>query len=72
MTGYQQGTSVEWDWGNGTATGKITTRYTSDIEKTIKGSSVKREASADCPAYLIEQEDGDQVLKSHSEVREVT
>lgn len=69
MQGYETGTRVEWDWGDGTASGKITDRFTDDVERTIKGNSVKRNASADEPAYLIEQSDGDEVLKSHSEVR---
>ncbi|MEL6644835.1 MAG: DUF2945 domain-containing protein [Pseudomonadota bacterium] len=68
MSTFSKGDKVEWNWGNGTGTGKVVERFTSDVERTIKGSDVKREASDDCPAYLIEQDDGDQVLKSHSEV----
>lgn len=68
MSGYEIGTRVEWNWGNGTAEGRITERYTQKVSKTIKGTEVTREASTDEPAYLIEQEDGDKVLKSHSEV----
>jgi len=69
MSGYETGTKVEWSWGNGTAQGRIQERYTDDVSKTIKGTEVKRNASKAEPAYLIEQDDGDQVLKSHSEVR---
>ncbi|MBO6674853.1 MAG: DUF2945 domain-containing protein [Rhizobiales bacterium] len=65
---YSEGTSVEWNWGQGTGTGKVVEIYTSDVTKTIKGTEVTRNASSDDPAYLIEQEDGDQVLKSHSEL----
>ncbi|MGB5643454.1 MAG: DUF2945 domain-containing protein, partial [Gammaproteobacteria bacterium] len=36
--------------------------------KTLKGSEIVRNADADNPAYLIEQDDGDQVLKSDSEL----
>lgn len=68
MSGYQTGTKVEWDWGNGTGTGKITERFTDDVTRTIKGSEITRKASSDEPAYMIEQDDGDRVLKSHSEV----
>ncbi len=66
---FQLGELVEWDWGNGTATGKISARHNSDITKTIKGTEVTRHASQDCPAYTIEQADGDKVLKSHTELR---
>ncbi|NTE55958.1 HVA1 family protein [Agrobacterium tumefaciens] len=38
------------------------------IERTIAGSTIKRKASKDEPAFLIEQEDGTKVLKSRSEL----
>jgi hypothetical protein len=38
--------------------------YAQKITKSIKGKNVTRTASDDEPAYLIEQEDGDKVLKS--------
>ncbi|XDA98299.1 DUF2945 domain-containing protein [Sulfitobacter sp. LCG007] len=66
--GYSEGTKVRWDWGSGTASGKIVKVYTRKQTLTIKGSEVTRDADEDCPAYRIEQEDGDTVLKSHSEV----
>ncbi|TJZ90787.1 DUF2945 domain-containing protein [Paracoccus gahaiensis] len=65
----RKGTRVEWDWSGSTATGKIAEIFTEDVEKTIKGSNITRKASKDDPAYLIEQEDGDQVLKGKSELR---
>ena len=66
---YSEGTSVEWDWGNGTGTGKVAKVYTQKITLKIKGTEVTRDASEDEPAYRIEQDDGDEVLKSHSELR---
>ncbi|WP_427453708.1 DUF2945 domain-containing protein [Litorimonas sp. WD9-15] len=68
MSGYSEGTKVEWEWGNGTATGEIETVYTQKTTRKIKGTEVTREASEDEPAYYIKQDDGDAVLKSHSEV----
>ena len=68
MAGYSKGTEVEWEWGSGTASGKITDVFTEKVTRTIKGSEITRDASEDEPAYEIEQEDGDRVLKSHSEV----
>jgi hypothetical protein len=70
--GYDKGTKVEWDWGNGTGTGKVTERFTEKVTRTIKGSDVTRDASSDEPAYMIEQDDGDCVLKSHTEVRKAS
>lgn len=69
MKHYAVNTEVEWEWGNGSATGNIREKFTSDVTRTIKGSSVKREASDSDPAYLIEQDDGSKVLKSHSEIK---
>ncbi len=68
MSDYESGDSVKWRWGDGTGTGKVVERFTDDVTKTIKGTEVKRKASQEDPAYLIEQSDGDQVLKSGSEL----
>lgn len=68
-SGYSEGTTVAWDWGSGTASGRIVTTYTEKQTLTLKVTEVTRDASGDCPAYEIEQSDGDMVLKSHSEVR---
>lgn len=68
MTTYSKGTKVEWNWANGTETGKVAESFTEDVERTIKGAKIKRKASKDEPAYLVEQDDGDRVLKSHSEL----
>lgn len=65
---FQVGQSVEWNWGNGTATGKVTQIYTRKITKTIKGTDVTRNGSDEDPALLIEQADGSQVLKSSTEL----
>lgn len=69
MGDYREGTKVEWDWGNGAGTGKVVKKYTRKTTLTIKGSEVTREASEDEPAYRIEQNDGDEVVKSGSELR---
>jgi len=68
MKNFTEGDKVKWEWGNGHGTGKIMKQFTSDVSKIIKGSDVKRNASEEEPAYLIEQEDGDKVLKSGSEL----
>jgi len=66
---YQEGTKVEWDWGNGTGTGMIVKKYTQKITLKLQGSEVTRKATDDEPAYKIEQDDGTEVLKSGSELR---
>lgn len=69
MQKFRKGTAVEWTWGKGTGKGKVTRSFTEDVERRIEGTVVKRKADAEEPAYLIEQEDGGRVLKSHSELR---
>ena len=65
---YEEGTKVEWRWGNGTGTGKVVKNYTKQVTRKIDGNEVTRDASEDEPAYYVEQEDGGHVLKSHSEL----
>ena len=65
----REGSKVEWDWGNGTATGKVKETYTKKVTKTIEGNEVTRDGEEGNKALLIEQEDGGKVLKSESEVR---
>ena len=69
---YSEGTKVEWDWGDGTGTGEVVEIYTEKTTLTIKGSDVTRDASEDAPAYRIRQDDGDEVLKSDSELRKAS
>ena len=68
MPKFSTGTRVKWNWGQGTAEGQIETVYTDDVTRTIKGTEVTRKASEQEPAYYIKQDDGDTVLKSHSEI----
>ena len=64
----RKGSKVSWKWGAQEAHGKIVERFTAKVTRTLKGTEVTREASAKEPAFLIEQEDGDRVLKSKSEL----
>lgn len=68
MKNYEKGTTVTWEWGNSEAKGTIQEIYKEKVSKTLKGNEVTRNADGTDPAYLIEQDDGDQVLKSHSEL----
>ncbi|WP_233496608.1 hypervirulence associated TUDOR domain-containing protein [Mucilaginibacter hurinus] len=65
----KKGDTVHWNWGKSEAEGKIIKKHTETVEKTIKGTTVKRNATEDKPAYEIKQEDGDKVLKSASEIK---
>jgi hypothetical protein len=72
MDRYQKGTRVSWRWGAHTAKGRVSRVFERDVTRTIRGAEVKRHASPDEPAYMIEQEDGARVLKSHSELRKLS
>ena len=67
----QKGSTVKWQWGNGTAQGKVQETYSEEVTKTIKGSEITKKGESGNKALLIEQEDGDQVLKLESEVEKV-
>ena len=64
-----KGDKVEWDWGEGTAKGRVQSTFPEKTTRTIKGTEVTRHGSKDDPALYIEQADGDKVLKLASEVR---
>ena len=72
MPKFRKGAHVEWSWGAHKAEGKVSESFVKDVTRTIKGEKVKRTASHDEPAYLVTQEDGGRVLKSHSELRKIS
>lgn len=65
----KKGDEVTWKWGKSEAEGKVVTKHTQPVSKTIKGAKVKRNASKEEPAYEIEQKNGSKVLKSESELK---
>ncbi len=62
------GDDVTYKWGQGTVSGEVTKVHTQDVEKTIQGNTVKREASKAKPAVEIKTAKGKTALKSASEV----
>lgn len=64
----KKGDNVHWKWGQGEAEGKIEQKHEEPVTKKIKGAEIKRNASEEEPAYTVKQADGDQVLKSESEL----
>jgi hypothetical protein len=65
----KKGETVHWNWGKSEAEGNVKEKFSEPVEKKIKGTKVKRKASKENPAYLIEQENGSQVLKSEKELK---
>lgn len=68
MKSYATNTKVKWSWGNGEGKGKVREVHHDTFSKKIKDSEVTRNGTDDNPAYLIEQDDGDEVIKLHSEI----
>jgi hypothetical protein len=68
MSAPRKGSTVRWNYGQGHAEGKVVETFTEHISRTIKGKEITRNGSKDDPAVLIEQDDGDQVLKLSSEL----
>ena len=64
----QEGTKVKWEWGNGTAEGKVESTFTKKVTRTIEGNEVTRDGEEGNKALYIKQEDGGAVLKLESEV----
>lgn len=65
---FQTGQYVQWNWGKGTGTGQIEERFEREVTRTLQGSEITKHGDSDNPAYLIEQADGDRVLKRGSEL----
>ena len=68
MAKFKVGNEVEWPWGRNFATGRVKEIFEESVTKTIKGSKITRHGSAEKPAYLIEQANGNVVLKSETEL----
>lgn len=68
----RKGTQVNWKYGTGTATGKIESVHKESITRKLKGSDITRHGTADNPAFVIVQDNGDRVLKLKSEVKPIS
>ena len=64
----REGSAVKWKYGTGEAEGKVLEVHKKHISREIKGKEITRNGSEENPALLIEQADGDRVLKLSSEV----
>jgi hypothetical protein len=64
----QVGAKIQWKWGPGVGDGTIQERFERRVQRTIKGAKVVKNGSAENPAFLIRQADGDEVLKLGSEL----
>ena len=66
---YREGQKVSWNWGNGTGHGKVLQKFARKVQRTIKGEKIVRNGTENNPAYLIDSDNGSQVLKRGSELQ---
>jgi hypothetical protein len=71
VSGFRKGTRVRWNYAGHAAEGNIVELFDERVTRELEGSSVTRNGSPDDKALLIEQDDGDQVLKLESEVERI-
>jgi len=67
----REGSNVKWDWGTGTAEGKVIETYSKKITKKIQGSEITCNGEEGNKALFIKQKDGSEVLKLESEVEKI-
>ena len=65
---FRKGTRVKWNWGQGVGRGRITERFDRHVERTIEGVLIRRNGSTRNPAYLVQTDNGGEVLKLATEL----
>ena len=69
-TPFKINEKVMWKWAGGEVHGVVEEVHLAPIEKTIKGSKIKRNGSVEKPAYVVKSEAGNIALKLHTELHE--
>jgi len=65
---FRKGMRVKWNWGQGIGRGRVAERFDRHVERTIEGALIRRNGSASNPAYLVQTDNGSEVLKLASEL----
>ena len=65
---FRRGMRVKWNWGQGVGRGRVDERFDRHVEKTIEGALIRRNGTAQNPAYLVQTDSGSEVLKLASEL----
>lgn len=64
------GVRVRWEWEGEEADGIVKAIYDHPVTKTLQGHEITRNGSPPDPVILIEEDDGTQLLKLRSELRQ--
>lgn len=65
---FRKNQHVTWNYSGHTTRGQVKEVFKDKVTRKIKGSEITRNATEDEPAYLVVQDDGDEALKSESEL----
>lgn len=65
---FKKGSKVQWKWLGRNIQGIVLQSFVKPIEKEIKGKKIKRNGSAENPAYLVQSESGNEALKLQTEL----
>jgi hypothetical protein len=65
---YRKDQKIQWQWSGRLIQGVVVEVFLKPLTKVIKGKTIKRNASAEMPAYLVESEAGNRALKLQSEL----
>lgn len=65
---YKTGDKVFWKFGGASGHGTIKEIYTESVTVKIKDTDITREGTEEVPAYLIETDAGEEVLKLATEI----
>ena len=65
---FSEGDRVKWSWGNGYGQGTVRSKFTEKTTRKIDGTEVTRDGSKENPAYYVEVEEANNVLKLGSEL----
>jgi len=66
---FRIGAKVQWNWMGLKVHGVVKKIFFKPVQKTIRGHLFRRNSSIEKPAYLVVSKAGNDVLKSHSELK---
>ena len=68
MPKFKIGSKIEWKWLGSVIDGVVEEIFLEPVVREIKGKKIKRNGSAEKPAYLVRSEAGNIALKLETEL----
>lgn len=66
---FKPGTRVQWKWLGYQIPGQVIEVFFEPVSKTIKNKTIRRNGSAEKPAYLVKSDAGNLALKLQTELQ---